>query len=145
MFQSHKSLFTSRYSPMVLFDRVSGNVGNVVTAPPPPSEGDSLLDATELCMPRQVALWRPMRSGKKVRAHRSHAISCCTCAFQISSRAESLSAAPPPCSSSVGRKKWKVSNFRDAQGKKLDRNACWVGLHALQPPSVCHATRHESG
>ena len=127
--------------PLPLLGRDPGRItGSAVIS----AAADSLPD-TELCIPRQVALWRPMRSGKKVRAHRSHAISCCTCAFQISSRAESLSAAPPPCSSSVGRKKWKVSNFRDAQGKKLDRNACWVGLHALQPPSVCHATRHESG
>ena len=45
------------------------------------------------CIPRQVALWRPMRSGKKVRAQRSHATSCCTCASQISSSAATSAAA----------------------------------------------------
>ena len=53
-------------------------------------------DELQPWMPRHVALWRPMRSGKKVLEQRSHEMSCCTCAFQISSISRSSSAPAPP-------------------------------------------------
>ena len=52
-------------------------------------------DELQPWMPRHVALWRPMRSGKNVLEQRSHEMSCCTCAFQISSISRSSSAPPP--------------------------------------------------
>ena len=81
------------YLPLPLLDNDPVKFGNAVKALSAPARVESLLE-TELCIPRQVALWRPMRSGKKVRAHRSHAISCSTCAFQISSKEVSSAALP---------------------------------------------------